>query len=514
MYQYIQILNQSNKKWFFSKENIEEKLLVVSKIGESGYPSLIPYLIPYLKHSNKNLRNKCCETILFLFTKIDSKKGFYESIKYCQISIDDIDFYEKKFSKEEYLNLLAISSFNSSGYIREKAVRKLIESKSERTIPFLIYRLADWVKQVRDVALQGFEYFKQSEFIDSLLENLPLFEWLQKVQRTDLSGLYNEVVNFIIWGNREYILKSFKKYPEKLRIIIAKYLSETYSDNYQELQLLIADKHFLVRSFAINHFDKLAKNEIELLLKDKSGKIRYQTLSKLKDCDTFSDLILNFIADESGTVRNFARYSLKNSNLDFAEIYSQNLQEKKQIIGSLNGLAEINAVGKVSIIDQYLSNPIIKVQKTAFFALQKLDNEKAYSFAVENLSVKATGLRNIIIEFLSHNATSDVLKKAREIYKQDNQDLKKSMLKLFSKIGGWSVIADLVIGTIDNDETIRILSAESIRNWKRQVTNLFIIPKQEDIENGKSALSLASKVLEEKKYFKEDPLNELEFYIK
>ncbi len=75
------------------------------------------------------------------------------------------------------------------------------------------------------------------------------------------------------------------------------------------------------------------------------------------------------------------------------------------------------------------------------------------------------------------------------------------MLKLFSKIGGWSVIADLVIGTIDNDETIRILSAESIRNWKRQVTNLFIIPKQEDIENGKSALSLASKVLEEKKIF-------------
>lgn len=52
------------------------------------------------------------------------QKRFYESIKYCQISIDDIDFYEKKFPKEEYLNLLAISSFNSSGYIREKAAQE------------------------------------------------------------------------------------------------------------------------------------------------------------------------------------------------------------------------------------------------------------------------------------------------------------------------------------------------------------------------------------------------------
>jgi hypothetical protein len=39
-------------------------------------------------------------------------------------------------------------------------------------------------------ALKGIEKYKTTEYIDSLIENLPIFEWLKKVERTDLSGIY------------------------------------------------------------------------------------------------------------------------------------------------------------------------------------------------------------------------------------------------------------------------------------------------------------------------------------
>lgn len=514
IWQYIEILRRPDKTWFFSKDNTEEKINALTKIANDGYPSLICSLTEFLKDDNKEIRETTSKAITRLFKKIDNKKGYYDNLKHCGISKSDIDFYEANFPKEQYVELLALSSLNGSGYVREKAVKKLSQVDSPRAIQFLIYRLADWVLPVRQAALNGIDNYKTTNYIDSLIENLPIFEWLQKVERTDLSGIYKDTVEFIASKNRAYIIDNFKEYPDKLRILLARHISSSLRDNSQELKLFLTDKHFLIRNLALSHFDKLGQTEIEQLLNDKSANNRLQTIYCLKDQNDFETIAKKFLADTSATVRHFTRFTLKQTNIDFAKFYNDNLQENKQVIGSLSGLAEIKGKQYSETVKSYLKDKKIRVKKTAFLALCKLDEERAYDFAFTNMDSQYLGLRNVIIEFLSHIPRQEVLTKAKSIYETGNYDLKKSMLKLFNKVGGWTAIPALMIGTIDENENIRQLAFGYLQNWRARAVRLFSTPKQVEIERAKQIFSFVNETHQDKQYFKTNPVDGLDFYFK
>ena len=514
IWQYIEILRRPNKTWFFSKDNTEEKINALTKIANDGYPSIICNLTDFLKDDNKEIRETTSKTITHLFKKIESKKGYYDTLKHCGISKSDIDFYESNFPKEQFVELLAISSLNRSGYVREKAVKKLSQVDSPRAIQFLIYRLADWVLPVRQAALNGIDKYKTINYIDCLIENLPIFEWLQKVERTDLSGIYQDIVGFIASENRAYVIDNFKKYPDKLRILLARHISSSLRENSEELKLFLTDKHFLIRNLAIRHFEKLGQTEIEQLLNDKSANVRLQTLYSLKDQNGFETIAKKFLADNSATIRHFARFTLKQSNIDFTKFYNDNLQENKQVIGSLSGLAETEGKQYSETVKSYLKDKKIRVKKTAFLALCKLDEESAYDFAFANLDSQYLGLRNVIIEFLSHIPRQEVLTKAKSLYEAGNYDLKKSMLKLFNKVGGWTAIPDLMIGTIDENENIRQLAFGYLQIWRARAVNLFSTPKQGEIERAKQIFTFVCETHEDKQYFKTNPVDGLDFYFK
>lgn len=514
IWQYIEILRRPNKTWFFSKDNTEEKINALTKIANDGYPSIISNLTDFLKDDNKEIRETTSKTIIHLFKKIESKKGYYDTLKHCGISKSDINFYETNFPKEQFVELLAISSLNGNGYVREKAVKKLSQVDSSRAIQFLIYRLADWVLPVRQAALKGIDNYKTTDYIDSLIENLPIFEWLQKVERTDLGGIYQDIVEFIASTNRAYVIGNFKKYPDKLRILLARHISSSLSDNPQELKLFLTDKHFLIRNLSIQHFDKLGKSEIEQLLNDKSANVRLQTLYCLKDQNGFETTAKKFLADNSATIRHFARFTLKQSINDFSKFYNDNLQESKQVVGSLSGLAETEGKQYSETVKAYLKDEKIRVKKIAFLALCKLDEESAYDFAFTNLDSQYLGLRNVIIDFLSHIPRQEVLTKAKSIYETGNYDLKKSMLKLFNKVGGWTAIPDLMIGTIDENENIRQLAFGYLQIWRTRAVRLFSTPKQGEIERAKQIFSFVNETHQDKQYFKTNPVDGLDFYFK
>jgi hypothetical protein len=151
---------------------------------------------------------------------------------------------------------------------------------------------------------------------------------------------------------------------------------------------------------------------------------------------------------------------------------------------------------------------------TAFLALCKLDEESAYDFAFENLDSPYLGLRNVTIEFLSHIPRQEVLIKARKIYQTGNYDFKKSMLKLFNKVGSWTAIPDLMIGTIDENENIRQLAFVYLQIWKARAVRLFSIPKQGEIERAKQIFSFVNETHIDKQYFKTNPVYGLDFYFK
>lgn len=514
LWNYIQILGQKKQVWLFKKDNVEERLVALTKILEFGYPSSIQNLIPFLKDDNKEIQQTTCNVIIQLFKKIETKKGFYDTLKHCDISKSDIDFYSQNFPPQVCLTLYSIATLNSSGYVREKAVKKLADTNNEKAIPFIVYRLADWVQAVRETALKSIENFKKTEFINALVDNLTIFEWLQKVERTDLSLVHSDIMNFVVVKNIQFVIDNFKSFSDRTRIVIAKQISNSTSIGLDELTILLNDKHFLIRNFALSHFSKLTQTEIDNLLADKSARVRLQTLYNLKSREDFSKIVFPFLSDKAASIRDFARYSLKNTVSDFPIIYNDNLKNKLNIIGSLSGLAETNGKNFVESIVPYLSDKKIKVRKTAFLALKQLNNDKAYDFALQNLDSEHIAIRNIIIEYFSNTATVEVLQKARATYLNGQFELKKSMLKLFSKVGKWTTIPDIMIGTIDENENIRQLSLGYLQQWRNKATTYFTQPKQGELERANQMFQFAFERHEEKKYFNQNPLTGLDFYLR
>jgi hypothetical protein len=516
IWQYLEVLRKK-PNLFFKKDNIAEKLYSLKKISELGLPSIIPNLIPFLKDENTEIHNKTCDTISELLAKVKSKNDLYETLKNCSFEQSEMDDYKVKFTQKRFTNILQIASLNRNGYIREKAVKQLSEIVNSDIIPFLIYRLGDWVIPVRIAAHEALKKYKSEVFLSDLIQYLPVLEWLKKVERTHLDNIYKEITDFIIWDNKNFVIDKYPKLGDKIRLIIAKNIVNGEYLMVSEVNLLINDKIFLVRNLLLTQFDLLTLEDIGQLLNDKSAQVRLETLYKLKQKDrNFEETAKRFLADKSASIRAFSRFILRGSIPDFALIYYDNLVNRRHILGSIEGLTETNGTQYKAILHEFWVDKNLKIKKASFLGITKLHKEEAYSIALEHLDSEFIGLRKIAIDFLSKNCTNEVLEKARSIYKNGNSEVKLSILKFFSisTIGAWASLGDLILGSIDANESVRNLSVEYIRLWKLRAINLFTKPTNDEFKRIIKIHGLANDIHEKRAFFKENPLKDLEFYIK
>lgn len=514
VWQCLEILRKSEKTWFFGKEkNQEEKLIALNKISEIGYPSLISDIIPYLRSSFKEIRTGTIETIKVLFEKLKGKKAYYDSLKHCPISKNDIAYFETEFDEENFSLLMKVSSLNRNGYVRERAVGKLGELQTENVLPFIIFRLADWVPNVRNAAKHELRKFTKSENHKELINNLSLFKWLQKVERTDLSKIYKEVIEFLVIDSRAETIKSFHSTNDKERRILAKELSERIQSE-DEVNILIYDKHFLIRVLALNHFDRLTGNQKKKLLNDKSARVRQKVLYEYKGEKDFESLLKNYLADKSGSIRHLARFYLKEAGIDFKEFYTNNLTNNRQVIGSMLGLLDIEAKDCESYLRPQLQSDKVRCVKTAFYVLSNLNPSEVLEFAKSNLFTERIGLRNQVIEYFGKNQNQDILKIVRDKYSNTDEEIKLSILKLFSRIGGCSSFPDLLIGTIDKSELVRKQARLYVQKWKSEAISMFSKPTIDEQERAIKVFNFVNETHIEKKYFNNNPVEGLDFYIK
>lgn len=335
------------------------------------------------------------------------------------------------------------------------------------------------------------------------------------MERTNLTAVFGNLMKFVLVENRQYITGNFKSFSDKVRIIIARHITESANQlERHELNLFMRDRHFLIRNVVVSRFAELLPSDVDKLLTDKSAKIRLETLYNLKNYASFFEIVYPFVFDPSPSVRDFARFVLKNSILDFPALYNKNLAEGKHVMASLTGLAETNGKQFAESIVPYLNSKTVKVQGAAFVALQKLDNSQAYQFALRNLDNKQIGIRRLVVHYCAASPTTEILERAREIYKQGNPELRKSMIKIFASVGRWAAVADIMIGTIDEDITIRQLSASHLQKWKVKATSFFTQPTPAELERSKQVFDVVYKVHEQEHFFAKNPLTEVDFYLR
>jgi HEAT repeat protein len=506
--------------WATTDGAIDTKISLIQKIHSLELPSSICTISSFLKSPNSSVRAQASKTIAFLFSKMTLKNNIYDTLKYFDIKNTDFEVFKTNFSDVEYSTILKIASFNRDGYVREKALRELIAQHDATAMPFIIFRLGDWVTPIRTLAKQGILNFKQTKYLHELSLNLPYFEWLKTISRADLSGINNEIMEFMITGNYETSVAQFHTFEDKTRLIIAKYIISTDNITEQQIQLLLNDKYCVIRQLLLKQFSKLTQNVINQLLDDKTVSIRINTLYLLNAQKVdMKEWAFAHLADDYAAIRNFARYELKHSGIDFAAFYAAKLEKNEQSVGAMAGIGELKAekyINYAKALAQHSTNAHLR--KAAIFALIKLEYEELETVMFIALADRNARVRKLALAHLTTPGNADIsdnstlISYARSLFKETSVISRTTAITFFHKIGKWRALPELLLGTIDEDEGIRNLSVKYLEIWKKNAVSLFTPPTPTEKARFSWVFSTVYTMHEERRFFKKNPALEISRY--
>jgi hypothetical protein len=517
--QCIQILNE-RPKWFFQKENIAEKLQCLETIQKVGKPTTIYSLIDFLKSDNLLIQEKSAETILHLFAKLKSQNDYADSLKHLTIDINDLDLYRVDFDENTYLKLLAIASLNSSGYVREKAVKEIAQLKHMYGLKFILYRLSDWVLPVRKAATEAINSFLDPACIDQLLKELPNIDWLLNVKRVDLAETHSRILQFIFNQNSsEAFYNKIIHLDDKIRISYCKNLFNYSKPGKEQIKKISKDKNFLIRLEVLKRlpaFDMtFQKDIIGYFLQDQSARIRVNALYATKPYNPGFDKQINILlSDESASVRELCRHLLKPKRVDFLQIYRQRIQNGELLSGSLIGLSEVGTIDDLPIFEQYISSRESKIIIGCLAAINKLDPHKAKHLSLGLLTHWIKRVRNKAAEVLAKGCDVETLQKIRQTYMAGDFEVKKTSLKIYNKIGGWNVVGDFLIALTDENTDIQNIGWQLLDKWKLNATSLFTTPPKDEIERANDIYNNIDRTKTKLTDSRISLLQDLQFYLR
>ena len=476
--------------WLNKRTVLRNKLEAIQKLGFYGDAQSIHVLVRFLNHSSSEHRSAAIKSIGYLFKKLDTKKAYESSLRHCNITKSDIRQYLKNYSQDEIIYPLAIASLNSSGYIREEALRKIHDLKlSSSLLPFVIYRLGDWVPEVRNAAKVNYLKVLTNENWEIIIEQLDLIFWLKTVQRVNLSKSYNQIIDYLIKGNESKTLSKFSELKEKNRFELAKAILEQESISQDAIQILLKDKSYLVRSKLAENIKFIEDPQpiIKILERDKSSTVRQKCLeSRINIESEFQKIdFTKLLNDKSATIRNLARFHLKDSNIDFLEHYLNNLADSEYIEASIYAIGEVGNKANVNQLKTYLETNNTKLKKAAIRSILKLDNSAIRNELVKELDSNTATIRRIAIEQLSSSPSEDVLEKCSFIYAKGDSNLKLSMLSFFGLNSSHKTLPDLLEAVSEKDEIISNAAWSHLTNWQKKSISNYSTPSKVDKEKAR-----------------------------
>lgn len=440
-------------------------------------------IFDYTLNPDFAIANKAAETIYRLFNSVQvfKNKELYETFRYLRINKTDIKKFDR-FDKEIKITLLCIASMNGNGYSREEALKRLLELQTQRTIPFILFRVADWVAPIRktaEIAIQKLLVAKNTTYF---IQNHKLISWLLQVQRTDLSVLYNQIINSVT--QKRLAPEQLKRLKGGDRFFYFKSLAKKGLLDNELINQMQTDKYYLIRILLIKHFDIVTNKKAVLikLLTDKSQKVRQGAVNLIEkqEVNEYETVLRGLIFDKSTSVRVEARRLLnKICDCDFVKIYQESISNQKQIIGSILGLSEVSDKSKIPLIEKYLDSDRARIKTASLIGIYNLDSnigtEKAYQILETE---KPVSTRRAAESLLAKQGID--FKRLRKLYDLTDSTGKKIILRLFNQFSGWSVAGDFLKALTDNDKKIQLMARVFLESWNNYTIRLATNQNPED----------------------------------
>lgn len=440
-------------------------------------------IFDFVLNPDFTIANKAAQTVqrLFEIVQVYKNKQLYDIFRYLRINKSDIKKFNR-FEKEIEITLLCIASMNGNGYSREEALNKLIEIRTQKTIPFILFRLADWVGSIRQKAEKAIQLFLVEENTIYFIRNHKLINWLLHVERNDLSELYNQIVTSV--ASKRIDQDQLKTLNEGDRFFYFKSFVKTGLPDNDLINQMVTDKYYLIRMLLIKYLDNAedVKTVLAKLLSDKSKKVRQEAVNLLasQNINEYQTILETMVFDSSTIVRVEARRLLnKIYDCDFKNLYQESLSKKQFIIGSILGLSEVSDQYVIPLLQEYLESDRAKIRTASLFGIYNLDTdlgtEKAYQILENENPVSTKRAAETIL--LKQGIDFERL---RMLYDLTDVTGKKIILRLFNRYSGWSVAGDFLKTLTEDNAQLQSMARVFLESWNRYTIRLATNQRQEE----------------------------------
>ena len=295
---------------------------------------------------------------------------------------DNIYTNIKKIKDEkEKRQLWILGSMNADGHVRQRCLMNLAEY--ENSLPFLLLRLNDWVREIRSDA-----YFLTEKRIDcaqteELLLALPVFEKLSNSKRKG-SEMYDTICDRFNARFEQVLPKlnfeEIDKYDRAVRNSFFRALNQRNLFDKEKLCELLSKIKGSYESRMVIHalvkYHGMNEQEFYKYLQSNNSIVRRYVIEQWSAKHGIWENAHQFLMDSAKGVRANVQYLIqKYTELDMSEYYLQYLSSNKKKI-AIEGLGEVGGKEVVDYLSPYLDDKDWTVQRKALKSIGNILKDK------------------------------------------------------------------------------------------------------------------------------------------
>ncbi|WP_346962539.1 hypothetical protein [Clostridium sp.] len=487
----------------FKTSNSTRTNRMVELLSDNVELSAIPDVFQLLLGNNEEVKLQSAENLNYVMSTLNSSqlikvdKIFRERVSYEWSydwrTKDPKELLHPLMSEEEKVTILGLSSFHPNGYFRENAIKALSNMETGHEIPYLLIRINDWVRPVRNISKEQLLRYLTPEHTMSFINNLPLVLRLGECSREEHIDVIDAVVSLLSSSESSQKLISGLQSPDsKVRLACYKIILKIrILDSKSIINYLIKDTNPYNRLFVLRNIkQEITPDEFtdisQLLLNDKFAQIRIlalETLYKFQPEGSINTLEKSLF-DRNQSVRSLSRYLLsKHKKYDFAAIYRHAIQKNEQLYSSICGLGETGNTSDSKIISTFMNNDTIKIVKASINALARLDFQEYEEELIFIINDERVGISKAARSVLYKRIDGSDADTIYGIFKQAIYDhVKINTCILLCSLSKWEAIRYIIEFCADKNDSISALGQNAIENWKVKYNCSFTTPTKKQIE--------------------------------
>ena len=502
----------------FGFPKAKDKIEALRWLSIDADPNDIEYVFPIISHRNTTLASTAAQIAAGIMKgiKVKAWNSIYDKVKYTKIDEKSLVSL-LNFEPDISIHLLGIASLNSSGYVRERALKLISGSKNPSAVPYILLRLNDWVVSIRNLAEHILKNMFTADNIDLFINHFALINRLEDSVRVELKSIKIEIEDFLKDDSfRDMVMSNFNHPQVKTRLFCYQLLKERVAKDENIITNALQDKSFEVRMWlveAINILELETKYAIiEKLLQDKSAKVKTAVLRENEDvvCLKFRGILEMLLVDEYASVRDEARFIAKKHSIiiDIPEFYRQQILKNPKP-GAIVGLGETGNQRDLDIVYRFTTHEESKKRLAALIAMWHLSRVDAVGFVLDALDSDVPKIRKIVKRLLKRTRMPEILSAMKEKLRSEDLDIRVFALQIVYSYGGWQALEAILYAISNEHDPVLSESKNLLNSWLIRSTRLYSKPDRAT----ENAIVNLFEVICQRKLISDKAIKELQFAI-